>query len=291
MKNDAIRNIIADVLNPTDDGTGEEPEAPAVEEPVTPEAQGDEGAEEEAVEAEESEAGDGTDIPTDYYGVDLSGLSAEERAAIVAGFQERDKFIQQLLRNKSTEEPKADEPASGGSDAADDNAPLTDDDIKKALGLDDPDDPFAETTAKVAIPLAKLVLDLQEQVVSIAARTEMDATERYWDSSLSALEGQFGKLPLSHDEVMKEAAAAKVAEPVDAYWRIMGPMRQQVMAEVQRRREAVVEPLKKGAKAAVRPKGDAGTAEAIIEAKDVKDATKQALSSLFKERGIRFDED
>lgn len=286
-KNDAIRNILEDALLPTD-GTGEEPEAPAEEAVVTPDAQGEESEETPADEvgADESEAGDGTDedVPSEYYGVDLSALSAEERAAIVAGFQERDKFIQQLLRNKAdepAEAPKAEDPG---------DAEASDADILQALGLDDPDDAYAEHTAKVALPLAKLVLSLQEEVSQVKARTELDATERYWQSSLDQLEAKHGGLPVSHAEVMKMAAEAGVGEPVDAYWRIMGPARQEVMAEVQKRRAVMERSLKQSAKGTVRPSTGADTTEAIIDAKDVKDATRQALSMLFRERGISVEE-
>jgi hypothetical protein len=261
--------------------------APADELDVTADAQAEESEGATPVEGEEvtPEASDGTedDAPSEYYGVDLSGLSSEERATIVAGFQERDKFIQQLLRNK-VEEPEP-EPAPSTDDE------LTDADLLKALGLDDPDDAYAESTAKVALPLAKMVLSLQEEVTGLKQRTDVAATEQYWNQGLAALEDQFGKLPVSHDEVLKLSAEAGVSEPVDAYWRIMGPARQQVMAEVQKRREALVKPIKDGTKGSQRPSATADTSAAIIEAKDVKDAMRQALASLQKERGISLVED
>lgn len=280
QRNDTMRNALADALAPETADTAEEAEVTEEDETVvageTPPEETTETTDEAA-----SEALEGTDAPAEYYGVDLSGLSTEERAAIVAGFQERDKFIQTLLRNK------AEQPEDTKEETPDEDV-LTDDDLLKALGLDDPDDPFAENTAKVAVPLAKLVLSLQEEVTGLKQRSDVDQTDRYWNSSLTELEGQFGKLPVSHDEVLKLAAEAGVAEPVDAYWRIMGPARQQVMAEVAKRRESIVKPLKDGTKGSQRPRGDAETSEKVIDAKDVNDAMRQALASLAKERGITF---
>ena len=291
MGNNDVRAIIEEALLPSED-TAEEAEVTDEEAVVTPDAQGEESTEEDTSEAseDESEAQEGTDenTPTEYFGVNLEGLSAEDRATLIAGFQERDKFIQQLLRNKA-EEPEESGPAKDAS--GDDAEDATDADILQALGLDDPDNPYAEYAAKVALPLSKLVLSLQSEVAEVKQRAEVDATGRYWDDSLTALEAQFGKLPVSHDDVLRQAAEAGVAEPVDAYWRIMGPARQQVMAEVQKRREAFETAQKKGAKGALRPAAQAETTEAIIDAKDGADAMRQAVTALFKERGITVVED
>jgi hypothetical protein len=280
------RALMEQALEAPDEGTADEAEATETDEVDTPDAQGDEeaaddeGSEgtEEPETADNESDGTGEDVPDEYFGVDLSGLSAEERASIIAGFQERDKFIQQLLRNQAEPEAKADEGTS-------DDEPATDDDLLKALGLDDPDDPYAENTAKVALPLAKMVLQLQETVEGLQQQTTVQATERYWTDSLNELESKFGALPVSRDELFKLAADAGVAEPVDAYWRVMGPARQQVLAEVQKRRDAETARLKKGTKGTVRPKDTASATEAPIKAKDVKDAMKQFRARFERERG------
>jgi hypothetical protein len=292
-----MRDAIAAALTPTEDTA---PEAEVTDgAPVdggeaasTPEA-GDERTDEatpvaDADETPEAPEGTGDEEARTYFGVDLSGLSAEEADAIVKGFEERDKFIQKLLRNQ----PETAEPEVAAEDATpDEGEALTDDDIKKALGLDDPDDAYAEHTAKAAVPLAKMVLELQETVTALQTQTQVQATERLWEETLSSMEKQFGALPIDRNELYKQAAEAGVAEPVDAYWRVMGPARQQVMAEVQKRREAMSSDLKKGAKGNVRPTDTADGVEAPIKAKDVKDATRQALARIVKERGITFDGD
>lgn len=276
MKNDAMRDALESALLPAAEETGEEPEAPAEEET-------DVTSSEEPTEETVSEAPEGTDVPTEYFGVDLSKLDAAERAALVGEFQQRDKFIQQLLRNKPEE-------AAAAETSSEDDGTISDQELLAALGLDDPDDPYAETTAKVALPLAKLVLNLQEEVTSLKQTSDVERTERFWESSLTGLETKFGALPVSHDEVFKLAAEAGVGDPTDAYWRIMGPARQEVMVEVQRRREAIVKPIKDGAKGNVRPKTDAETSETPVVAKDVNEAMRLAIAKLAKERGITFQE-
>lgn len=234
--------------------------------------------------------GDEPEAPETYFGVDLTGLSKEDAAAIVAGFTERDKYIQQLLRNK---------PEDAADDAKDDTKPpapadeeeVTDAAILQALGLDDVEDnPYAEKAAKAAVPLAKLVLSLQEEVTTLRERGELDALERHWTTTLTGLESKFGKLPATHEEVMQQAAAAEVGDPTDAFWRIMGPARQEVMSKVNERQAALAKSLKDGAKGSVRPKDETAGSEKPIEGQDVKTATKTALAALFKERGIALED-
>lgn len=286
-----VRSVLEQSLREAE-GTAEEAETTDVTEDgtaVPPAEASTEGSadEESASQSEPAASGEADDdTPTEYYGVDLSGLPAAQRAEIIAHYQGQDKFIQQLLRNQA--EAKAEE-GEKTPDPGDEE--VSDTDLLKALGLDDPDDPYAENTAKVALPLAKMVLGLQQEVQDLTTRTTVSETERYWETSLNALEAQFGKLPVSRDEVFAEAAKAGVAEPVDAYWRIMGPARQQVHAEVQKRRAELETSLKQGAKGARRPAADADTADVPIVATDVKDAMKQALAAIGKERGIRFTDD
>jgi hypothetical protein len=270
--------------------TDPEDTAPAAEVTDDDAVAADDAQSEESTEgddtADEATSPEGDEGPDEYFGVSLKGLSREERDAIVAGFTERDKFIQQLLRNKpedaADEAPPADPPEDTGA--------VDDAEILKALGLDDPDDPYTEKAAQSALPLAKLVLSLQDEVSTLKQRTELEATERYWENTLTSLESQFGTLPVSHQEVMQQAANAGVGEPVDAFWRIMGPARQAVLAEVTKRREAVTTSMKKGAKANVRPADQASGSDVVEKFTDVRDATKSAIASLLKERGIALEE-
>lgn len=279
--------IAAALAEDTEETADTSAEVTVDEAAATDDAQSDDSTESNDTTDEATSTDDTADEgPDEYFGVKLTGLSKEDRDAVIAGFQERDKFIQQLLRNKPED---AAEESTTDSEAAD-TEEVGDDAILKALGLDDPDDPYAQNTAKVAVPLTKLVLELQDEVASLKGRTDADATERYWTSQLTQLERDYGPLPISHEELMRQAATAGVAEPVDAYWRVAGPARQQVMAEVTKRREALATARKAEAKGNVRPKDEAAGSEVIEKFADVRDATKSAITSLLKEKGIALEE-
>lgn len=242
-----------------------------------PDARGEQSAEETTADS---------DIPTEYFGVDLSDLPADARQKFVDEFAQRDKFIQQLLREKAD--------ASQGSEpeeAAPEPEGISDEELLKALNIDIENDPFGEHVAKAALPLAKLVLSLNDQVGAMSKQNEVVATERYWETSLDSLERQYGKLPITRDELYREAATAGIPEPMDAYWRIMGPGRQQVHSEVQKRRAELEKTLKKGASGTTRPTSQVDTSEKVIDSTDVRDATRQALLSLAKERGYDYSSD
>jgi hypothetical protein len=267
----------------------EDTEATAEEaERTEPEAEGTQQEETQASEAREEQSAEETtadnEVPTEYFGVDLSDLPPDARKEVIAGYQERDKFIQQLLRDKA-DSPDGAEPTAEAATPSESEGEVSDADILQALGIDPENDPFAEHTAKAALPLAKMVLSLNEQVAQLTQQNEVSATERYWETSLTALEGQYGKLPVGRDEVLKLAADAGIAEPMDAYWRIMGPGRQEVFSEVQKRRAELEQTLKRSAQGTTRPSNQADASDKVIEAKDVNEAMRIALDQLAKERG------
>jgi hypothetical protein len=82
---------------------------------------------------------------------------------------------------------------------------------------------------------------------------------------------------------MKAAAIGGIADPVDAYWRVMGPARSSILAEVTRRKGEAEVRLKEG-QAALKPKGSVKTETPIIESKDTSDAIKQAFRMLNKDK-------
>jgi hypothetical protein len=280
-----------DPATPPVDGEGTP--APAGEATPDPAAPSSEGGEGTGAPAEPVEPPAGTttaEPPTEYFGVPLDGLPPEVRSSIIEGYQERDKFIQQLLRDKAT--PPGDAgPADPAAPADAGAAPeeVSDKDILEALGLD-PE--FETPESKAVVALARMTLSLQNSVQDVSSKAQLEATERYWETSLTALESKYGDLPpgISHDDVLREAAKANIAEPLDAYWRIMGPGRAAVMAEVTKRRADMAETLKHGTQGQKRPSNEADTSEKIIEAKDSKSAVKMAFSQLVKEQGLQLPE-
>jgi hypothetical protein len=302
MASNTVRDALAEGLAALNEATP----------PASPPA-GDEGTPAPAGEATppeaapSSEGGEGTgaptepvappagtntaEPPTEYFGVPLDGLPPEARAEIISGYQERDQFIQKLLRDKAVPAPAEATPPADPAPAPADAGPedLSDKEILETLGLD-PEFETPETKAIVA--LARMNVTLHEQVTAVSTKSQLNETERYWETSLSALEQQYGTLPpgISHDDVLREAANANIAEPMDAYWRIMGPGRSAVLAEVTKRRAAMEEALKKGTQSQRRPSSEADTSEKIIDAKDSKSAVKMAFAQLVKEQGLTLPE-
>jgi hypothetical protein len=251
---------------------GTDGESAATSEATTP--AGDEGTE---------------DVPTEYFGQDLSEFEPEVRKAIIEMVAPRDKHIQKLLRENAE---KAGEAAPGETPEAAPAAPaapaeVSDAEILEALGLNAEDD---SPEAKAIIGLAKFNLDLQNEVKAMASKTEVRETEVLWETQLTALEKEYGDLPVDRTEVFKRAVENGIVEPVDAYWRIMGPARQDLMAEVKKRREAATEQLAKGQKP-VKPTTSAKTEPEGLESVEVGDAIKEAFGKLTKEHGWTFGSD
>lgn len=260
----------------TDEG-GTTPEAPGAEDETTQDETPAEGETETPAPAGD----EGTDEPpTEYFGQDLSGLPAEERAALIAQFQERDRHIQKLLREKA-EAAKEGEKPTGSGDAEPSEDEVTDSAILEALALDPSDD---SPGAKALVAMARMNLELQAEVKAMASKDEVRETERVWETALTALEKEYGSLPVDRIEVYKTAVDNGIADPESAYWRIMGPARQEVMAEVKKRREAATAALAER-KAPLKPKASPKTEPEGPESKEVKAATREVMQKLFSERG------
>lgn len=272
-----------------------EPTAPAAATPASTE-----GAAAQATPPVEgttppAEAPTGTaeeDVPTSYYGVDLPG-TAEERKAVIDALSGRDQHIQKLLRDKA-EEAKAGEaaPAAEPVAPAAPQAPaeVTDEDILRDLGLNPENEDMEDPKVQAIVGLARFALDLKEEVGSVKQSAAVRETEALWENQLDALEKQYGSLPegITRDDVLAHAAKAGIAEPVDAYWRIMGPARAEVLAAVKARRDAAETALKRGSSSPVKTRGSEGeTADAPLEAKNTKDAVKEAMLRL--EKAGKFD--
>lgn len=235
------------------------------------------------VEPESEATGTDSDAPTEYFGVDLSELPAEKRRDIIAGFRERDDYISKLLREKS--EPAVPEPMAPTPQAEE----LTDDALLRALGLDPENDMFDQHTAKVALPLARQLLETKAAVDELMQTQSISQAERFWNTSLDSLEKQFGELPIDRIAVLEFAAENQIADPQDAYWRIMGPVRQQLMQAVQTHRETELRDAKRGA-ASVRPRTTGKTTPAKLEATSVRNAVQEAARIAAEERGLDWEQ-
>lgn len=174
------------------------------------------------------------DVPTSYFGTDLSAFPAKERADIIAKFQEQNKLINKLQREDAA---KPDTPAAPAVETP--AAPvvepvepeMTDEVLIEALGLD-MEDPYDARTAKVAVPLARLVLDLKNQVEGVVTNSTVAETSQVWNTTLDTLESQYGELPVPRIELLERAADEGIADPTTAYWAAVGPLRAKLANEV-----------------------------------------------------------
>ena len=277
----AARDAVAGV-DTTAEGTAEA-EAQAESEDATSAASA-EGGTDVGTEATsgESEAPMGTDdTPTEYFGLDLSDLEPNQRAAVIDELKKRDDHIGKLLRGKVADEEQAQpDPAP---------APLaqaSDEDILQALGLD-PDNPFDEQAAKVAVPLVRKQLEQEAMLSQLIEMQELNDIDRTWRGTLGDLEKEFGVLPpgLDHEAIMEFAAENGINSPVAAYWQVMGPGRA-ALAEATKGERAKSLTGAKRAASAVRPAPVSAEDEAPLESKTTKGATREAAKRIMRELGL-----
>lgn len=286
---DAVGEALADAsvasqLTAVLNGEGTDSEA-TPERAATPSSLGAQpDVEPQPVESPSEATGTDDDAPTEYFGVDLSELPAEKRRDILAGFKERDDYISKLLREKA--EPASEVAEMPPPPQAEE---LTDDALLKALGLDPENDMFDQHTAKVALPLARQLLETKAAVDQLMQTQTISQAERFWNTSLDSLEKQFGELPIDRLAVLEFAAQNSIADPQDAYWRIMGPVRQQLTQAVQAHKQSEMRDAKKGA-ASVRPRTTGNTTPAKLEATSVRNAVQEAARIAAEERGLDWEQ-
>lgn len=260
------------------------------QETVTPDASAGEQPETDPETTETpSEAPEGTDdLPDSYFGFDLSGFDAEQRASIIGELKKRDDHIGKLLREREPEDPAA-KPVETEQPPAPEE--LTDEAILQAMNLD-PENPLDEVAAKVALPLVRRQLEQDRQLSQLMETIELQELDRTWRTALSSMEKEFGALPpeVTHDAVMEYAAENGIQNPMDAYWRIAGPGRaalSDAMAAASKAREQALAAKKKAA--ATTPPGSSQAPETVtLEEKTVKAATATAVRQAMSKLGLNF---
>lgn len=231
----------------------EQSDAPSAEdqpEEPAPAAGDEETAEDEPEPEDDAEATAiaEEDVPTEYFGVDLSDLPPEKRQEIIDGFKERDGIIQSVQRrNAELEKGKEGEEASEEPQALDDDA------LMGELGYD-PDDPMYDVKKEVALPLARQLESLVGVVGQMYQERQAEQFESHWNSTLDALESEHGSLPISRDELVDIAIKEQIFDPVDAFNRVAMSGRKTVQdAAAAWRAEAEKAPPKAPAKPRPKP--------------------------------------
>lgn len=234
------------------DPASEEEETDPVE--VSEEAVQEDPDPEEAEASEEAATSEEDDsVPTEWFGVDLSGLPSEQRAEIIAHYKEQDKYAQSLaqkLAAKGEEEPEEKpEPQA-------EPEPLDDDQLMKALGIDE-DDPMYEVKKEIMAPLGRIIAQQQEVLAEVQAEREEQAFISWWESGLNEMEEQFGPLSIDRDDLAKIALKEGLRSPQEAYARVALSGRKTVEELVAKAKEGVKEKAKAKPPSTQRPKSEA----------------------------------
>lgn len=283
---DAVRGAVND-----DDATAEEAEGTSEEtaDSTASVEQAAENDQEQGSEDDTSEAPEGTEeFPDTYFGLDLSALSQEQRANIVGELRKRDDHIGKLLRERVPGETAETEPSVETEEAPEE---LTDEAILQALGLD-PENPMQEDAIRVALPLVKKQVAQDQQLSTLMETLELQEIDRTWRQALSGMEREFGTLPteLDHDSVMQYAAENGITNPMDAYWRIVGPGRaalQEAITKTSAAKKASTETnAAKKAASTTRPASTDADDDSPVEGKNVKEATAEAAKRIMAQLGL-----
>lgn len=285
----SLRQDIAAALQadePPAEGT-EPSEATAEDEAATDASDGGQpaGTTDDGEQAPEAPEGTEADAITEYFGLDLTGVEPSAAQEIISALQKRDDYIGKLLRDK--------EPAPAGDGPPPVEAPPesdfpTDEEIFRSLGLD-PENPYDQEQAKLAVPLAKQQLQQQQALSALIEQQELAQLDRYWRDSLSGLEREFGVLPktLDHDRVMEFAADNGIGNPMDAYWRIVGPGRDALAKSLETEREKAAKAAEaKRAATSTRPTATQADGETLPEEVTTRKATREVTRKLLEGLGL-----
>lgn len=219
-----------------------------------------------------------TDVPTEFWGVDLSDIPAERRAAILALAEQQESTIHKLQQRLS--EQKQPEPAPPVEEPV-----LTDDDILVAIGVDPEDYSVSESARAALIRMAKATMALEDKVESLATKDTTREVETFWNSELDRLEAENGKLPFDRIQVLQYAVEEGLTDPVGVYFRLSAPVKREVEhAAAEARREA----LKRESTGGVRPRTGGGEPIPVTKGMSMREAVEKAARSAEKTTKLRW---
>jgi hypothetical protein len=234
----------------------------------------DEGAPETSVEA-----GTGEEPPTEYWGTSLEGLSAEQRAEVIAALEQRDSVIQQL-QQKLAKEPEFPAPVDETPEE------ITDEDILRALGVNMDDPMEVEYATKFTLPLARQQVQLEETVEKLSTTAQAQEAASFWNVEIDKLEAEHGKLPGDRTQVLNFAVSEGITHPEILYWRVAAPGRKAVDAEVAKIRRSTAQKVATGQ---LRP-SNTGTGSKVIDTSKMtlKETIKAAALQAQEETGVKW---
>lgn len=231
------------------------------------------------------------DVPTEYMGVDLSGLPAEKRQEIIDGFTGKDRYIDRL-HERMAEARKGDGEAPA-EQPIEEPAPVSDEDLVRAFGLD-PEDPVFEATKDTMLPMMRRIVDMSTTVEQVAQRQLLEDTVQQWNADIDSLAGEFGALPdgVTHDDILDFAVRNSITSPAEAYIRVAGSARQEVQTAAAEAKKAATAALteKKREATTTRPRTTADVADKPRKGLKVRDAVAQAAREAESELGVSWAE-
>lgn len=218
------------------------------------------------------------DLPDEFWGTDLEGIPAEQRQSILDKLQSQEGYIHQLqakLAAQPAPEPQA--PVAPEE--------VTDEALLQVLGFD-PEDYETQTLAPKILPLARTVLDLEEKVDAITNAATQQSVATAWNGAIDELEGTYGKLPGTREQVLKEAIDRGVASPYELYFQLHAPAKREVDSLVRDARRAAAKVAEAGG---VKPSSSTGAPVSAVEkGMSLNDAVKAAMAETEKEKGVKL---
>lgn len=216
---------------------------------------------------------------TEYWGVPLDGIPAEQKAEILAKLQQQDSYISKL-QERLAKEPETPAPAP-----ASDDEEVTDQDLLLALGFN-PEELEYDQVAPRVLPLARTILALEEKVDQLSTKAATQEVETQWNSQLDELETTYGTLPFDRVQVLRYAIEENIPSPFEVYFRLTAPARREVETTVADARRLAA---KKAEGGGVKPRSS-GSESAVIDPQktSLHDAVRISMAEAEKETGLKF---
>jgi len=267
-----------------------DPEAPVAvidvteEKPAAPVAGEEEPSKGEPAEADaDSAETDDMSAQREEYqrltGVSLDGVPDDLAQGILDQFKQQEGYIQKLQARLSAEpeKPAAPEPEEGDISVED----ISDEDLLKAAGYD-PEDFEVQNMARFILPGLRRELALEDKVEALSRESAVSQTQARWNGSLDKLEGEYGKLPFTREQVLRYAIEEQIADPEVVYFRLTAPVRKEAEALVADARRAAAKRIESGG---LKPRSvDAGP-PVVTEEMTLHEAVEAAAKAAAKESG------
>lgn len=229
------------------------------------------------------------DLPDNYWGTDLSGLSPDQKRAVIAAVDGQEGYIHKLQERLAKFEQDAAEPHAPVVTPEEEE--LADADILAALGFDP--EYADEAAAKPMLALARTVIALEDTVDRLSTNEAVRDTETKWNGALDELEASYGKIlgsdgqPVQRVAILQEALAKGYASPFETYFQLTAPVKREVDSAVAAARRAAEKRAESGG-LAPRSAAQGSVPVEKREGMSFRDMVGEAAKAAEKETGISW---